>query len=126
MTMHRKDTPVKNIHCWVLSHVWAANYLNEKEYRPVVLKTNPGGYPQCQSDRSIKRLSIWKTSLYSSSLKTRDRGCGGSRTPRTKRDEPLKDVVFGIDFGRYQREMGCGDCHTREPIILRFSNLKPD
>ncbi|GFV53024.1 hypothetical protein TNCV_1460921 [Trichonephila clavipes] len=36
-----------------------AKYLKEKECRPVVIKTNLGRCPQCQSDRSIDRPYIW-------------------------------------------------------------------
>ncbi|GFX54752.1 RNase H domain-containing protein [Trichonephila clavipes] len=35
--------------------------LRLKECRPVVIKTYPGKFPQCHSDRSIDRLSIWRT-----------------------------------------------------------------
>ncbi|GFU60868.1 hypothetical protein TNCV_3372031 [Trichonephila clavipes] len=39
--------------------MWTTNCLNENECRPVVIKAYPGGYPQCQSDSSIDRPSIW-------------------------------------------------------------------
>ncbi|GFW69495.1 hypothetical protein TNCV_488411 [Trichonephila clavipes] len=50
-----KDTPVNSFHYFVSSHMLTANYLNEKERQPVVIKTYSGGYPQYQSDRSIDR-----------------------------------------------------------------------
>ncbi|GFW69494.1 hypothetical protein TNCV_488401 [Trichonephila clavipes] len=43
--------------------MWTVNYLNEKERRPVVIKTYPRGYPQCQSDKSIDRPSMCCTRL---------------------------------------------------------------
>ncbi|GFW28925.1 hypothetical protein TNCV_202481 [Trichonephila clavipes] len=40
----RKDTPENSFYCFAPSHMWTADYFNEKECWPVVIKTHPGRY----------------------------------------------------------------------------------
>ncbi|GFV78639.1 hypothetical protein TNCV_1889451 [Trichonephila clavipes] len=76
---HIKDTPVNRFFCFVPSHIWTADYFNEKECRSVAMKTYSRGYPQCQSDRLIDRLSTWST-RYGNGL---DLGHAGLLSQRT-------------------------------------------
>ncbi|GFT37188.1 hypothetical protein TNCV_1126531 [Trichonephila clavipes] len=56
-----KDTLGNNFCCLFPSNMLTVDYLNEKEFQPVVNRTYPGGYSQYPSDSLIDRPSIWCT-----------------------------------------------------------------
>ncbi|GFV79109.1 hypothetical protein TNCV_2612951 [Trichonephila clavipes] len=89
------DTPENSIHLWVPSHRRIANDLNEKECRPVVTKTYPGGYPPCQSDKSIYRFSIWYTRRGEGLLSQRTNGVGMETRRAVCRSITLTNQIIG-------------------------------
>ncbi|GFU31770.1 hypothetical protein TNCV_1176391 [Trichonephila clavipes] len=80
--------------------MWAANYLNENECQPVVIKT----YPQCQIDRAIYSAPDSKLGSAPKLVSDALVYCLGSPMElRLKRGGPCKDLLHSPirdDWGR--------------------------